>query len=124
MARILILSEDRDDLAIYKLILEQEGYECITVSTLQDTLSRLQTSKIDVLFIVGLHNFSFDGLEFYEQLKSDPKLGNIPVIIYTPWFPSDLKPNPTDYGDTLFVMPMDIRAFRKKVKELVGLEQK
>jgi DNA-binding response OmpR family regulator len=123
VARILILSEDRDDLALYKLILEQEGYECITVSTLQDTQARLHTSEVDVLYIVGLHDFGFEGLEFYEHLKSDPKLGKIPVIIYTPRVPSDLKLNPADYGDTLFVMPMDIRAFREKVKELVSLEK-
>jgi response regulator RpfG family c-di-GMP phosphodiesterase len=122
VSKILILSEDIDDLTLYNHVLEREGYECITITKLQDTLHHLQTPDVDVLFIVGFHNFGSEGLEFYEYLKTDSKLGKIPVIIYTPWWPSKLKPNPTDYGDTLFMMPMDIGAFREKVKELTSVK--
>ena len=105
MARILILSENSDDLAMYNLILERQGYDCITCTTLENARSYLQNSDIDVLYIVGFHYFGRDGLEFYERLKSDTELCKIPVIIYTPWWPSTLKLNPSDFGDTLFVMP-------------------
>ncbi|MBE7551154.1 MAG: response regulator [Anaerolineales bacterium] len=121
MPKILILSDDPDNLKLYKLIIEQEGYDCVTATTPQDTLFYLRTSEINVLYMVGLYSFSnFDGLEFYQQLKSDPQLCKIPVIIYTSRIFSDLKPNPADYGDTLFVMPLVIRNLREKLKELTG----
>jgi CheY-like chemotaxis protein len=106
VAKVLILSEDSESLALYSLILERAGYDCVTVTTDQDALFYLQTSNIDVLFIIGPHFLSINGWEFYDHLKADPNLCNIPVIVYTPKPPHKSLPNSTDYGDALFVMPL------------------
>ena len=123
MATILILSEDLEDRLLYEHVLKQHGYNYVSVSSRQDTLSHLQSSEIDVLFIVGPRRLSFDGWEFYGELKSNPELCDIPVIVYAPWVPSNITPRPSDYGDTLFTMPMDIRQFVKKVEELTSIDQ-
>ena len=122
MATVLILSEDLEDRLLYEHVLKRLGYNYVSVSSRQDTLSHLQSSGIDVLFIVEPHRLSFDGWEFYEQLKSDSELCNIPVIVYAVWVSSNITPNPSDYGDTLFTMPMDINKFIKKVQELTSIE--
>ena len=123
MAIILILSEDLEDRLLYEHVLKQHGYNYVSVSSRQDTLSNLESSEIDVLFIVGPRRLSFDGWEFYGELKSNPELCDIPVIVYAPWVPSSITPRPSDYGDTLFTMPMDIRQFVKKVEELTSIDQ-
>jgi DNA-binding NtrC family response regulator len=119
VATVLILSEIPEDRRVYEHVLERLGYNYVSVSSHQDTLSHLQSSSIDVLFMIGLHG----DWDFYEQLKSDPKLCGIPVIIYSGWGPSNVSPNPSDYGDTLFTRPMPIGEFVKKVQELTGIEQ-
>jgi response regulator RpfG family c-di-GMP phosphodiesterase len=122
VAKVLILSEHSEILALYSLILEHAGYDCVTVTTDQDALLYLQTSNIDVLFIIGPRSLSFNGWEFYAYLKSDPDLGNIPVIIYTPLPPYKSLPNPTDYGDALFVMPLSTMDLIEKVKEFSNIK--
>ena len=118
MAKVLLLAEDSENLILNKLILERHGYEHLTASTPEDALFHLQNSDVDVLYIVELYWSQFDGVEFYRQLKTDPELCGIPVIIYTPRVLSDISPNPTDYGDTVFVMPLEIGKLVAKVKEL------
>jgi len=125
LATVLILSEDVNYRLLYEKVLEVRGHNHVSVSSRQDTLSHLKSSGIDVLFIVGPHQLSFDGWEFYKQLKSSPELCNIPVIIYTPLTPpSDFTPNPSNYGDTLFTMPLSIDRFVKKLQEVTGIEKR
>ena len=105
---------------MYERLLKQEGFDYVSVSTREDTLLYMLSSEIDLLFIAGTHRMDFNGWIFYEQLRSNSKLSDIPIIVYTPWFASNSAPNPTDYGDTLFTMPMDLREFIKKVRELTN----
>ncbi|MEM7343086.1 MAG: hypothetical protein AAF485_02495 [Chloroflexota bacterium] len=119
MGRILLLSEDQDQLELYQAIFKHEGYACVIATTPQDAFHYLQTSQINVVFIIGLYHQGFKGLAFYADLKSDPELGQIPVILYNARIMSDLQINPTDYGDTLLSMPVDVRALIDRVRDLI-----
>ena len=123
MATVLILVEDLEDRLLYEHVLERQGYNYVSVSSCQDALSHLRSSGIDVLFIVGPHRLSFDGWEFYERLKSDRELCDIPIIVYAAWVPSNITPKPSDYGDTLFTMPMEIDKFVKKIQDLTSIAE-
>jgi hypothetical protein len=75
-----------------------------------------------VFSIVGLHGLHFDGLKFYEQLKTNSDLCHVPVIIYVSMWCSDFVPNPTDYGDIILEKPLDVGRLINKVKELTSME--
>ena len=123
MAKILLVYDDPDLRKMFQIILERIGYECIFVATLPEADQALQTSAIDLLCLAELHRFGFDGLNFYKQLKSSPNFQHLPVIIYLVRNLPDWTPHPADYGDTVFVMPLDIDKFLKRVQELLPLDQ-
>jgi hypothetical protein len=59
------------------------------------------------------------GWEFYGEVKDDRNFCKIPVIVYTAIHRNYL-PDPRDYGDVLFTMPLDVSTLQDKVRELLG----
>ncbi|MEM7346496.1 MAG: response regulator [Chloroflexota bacterium] len=115
----MILSDDREMRLLFELIFEKEGYECILAETSTEALSHLQALDIDFgFFDLSLPNESESGWDFYLQLKGDPNLSKIPIIIYTA-SRNEKLPNPDDYGDALFTKPLQIKDMLARIEEVL-----
>ena len=118
MKKILILSNNLETSMLFNAVLERDGYESLIVTTTQDALSHLENLKIKVfILILPLQESEENGWDFYISLKTGRNFSDIPVIVYMAWFPRSL-PNPADYGDVLFTMPLDVTEIQDKVREL------
>jgi DNA-binding response OmpR family regulator len=119
MVKILILSDERDVSALFQLVLEREGYKCVTTNSVQDFLSQLQSSKFDIFVLILPLDSQPNGWVLYKDLKADTAFDNIPVIVYTALYRASF-PNPKDYGDELFTKPMNTRDLQEAAKRFLN----
>ena len=88
MSTILVVNDDGSIIELYRLILEQEGYDVIGVCTSYEALDILNETKPD-LIITNIARSPMDGWEFITNCKTNPLTKEIPVIVasaqtYTP----------------------------------------
>ncbi len=62
--------------------LENEGYNCITASNGAEALIKTRTDMPD-LVLLDVNMPVKDGFEALQEIRTDPAIGHIPVIILT-----------------------------------------
>ena len=82
MAKVLIVEDDPDLMALTQMILQTAGHLVMTASTGQMALNWIANSKPDLVVLdVGLPDMT--GIEVCKKIKSDSLTRKIPVIILT-----------------------------------------
>jgi CheY-like chemotaxis protein len=81
-ARILLVDDDADFVESTKTILESEPYEVIVAANGDDGLRKARDEKPDLILLDIIMPVE-DGFTAAEQLKKDPKLAKIPVLMLT-----------------------------------------
>ncbi len=122
MAKVLILA-DKDDVEnqlLFELVLKKESHICLSTTMPQEVKTHFQNTNFDLILVVD--TLWFDFVEFYQNLKIDTDLCNVPVIIYSSlpfgFGLKKLQPTPEEYGDVVMVRPMDFDDFLPEVKRL------
>ena len=82
MHKILIVEDDKFLLNVYRLKLTKEGFEVRLAKNGDEALETLKDFKPDVI-LLDLVMPVRDGFSVLEELKKDPTLSKIPVIITT-----------------------------------------
>jgi len=80
--KILILDDEPDVVAYLEMLLTDNGYETISAVDGKDGLEKTRTDKPD-LVTLDISMPGTSGVRFYRELKADPELAKIPVIIVT-----------------------------------------
>ncbi|MBN1264509.1 MAG: response regulator [Anaerolineales bacterium] len=80
--KILIIDDDIDTLKLVGLMLERQGYEIVVASNGQMGLTRAATER-PALILLDVMMPDLDGYEVTRQLRSDPGLAHIPIIMFT-----------------------------------------
>jgi len=100
-ARILIVDDDRVLVKATKAVLESKNYQVMAAFDGDEGLQKAQAEKPD-LIILDIIMPTKDGFTVCEQLKGDPQLSNIPVIILTSFAEKGKETNiPSSAGLTL-----------------------
>ena len=81
-ARILIIDDDPDFVAATKTVLESKPYEVLVAYDGDEGLVKTREEKPD-LIILDIIMPREDGFRVCEEIKGDPQLAEIPVIILT-----------------------------------------
>lgn len=81
-AKILLIDDDKDFVEATKLVLESKPYEVITAYNGSEGLQKAKTEKPD-LIILDIIMPVKDGFNAAEELKKDPELNKVPVIMLT-----------------------------------------
>ncbi|MFC1874396.1 response regulator [Chloroflexota bacterium] len=79
---MLVVDDDADFVESTKIVLESKNYEVIVAVNGDDGLRKAKKESPD-LIILDIIMPVEDGFTAAEQLKSDPKLAKIPVIMLT-----------------------------------------
>ena len=81
-SRLLLVVDDdpgiRESLAD---LLHDEGYAVMTAVNGQDALARLRVSDKPCVILLDLMMPVMSGTEFYDEMKHDPALADIPVVV-------------------------------------------
>ena len=80
--KILVIDDDPDFVEATKLVLESKPYEVLTAVDGDDGLRKVKEEKPDVI-LLDIIMPTKDGFAVCDQLKKDPELSKIPVIMLT-----------------------------------------
>ena len=80
--KILLIDDDIDFIEAMKLVLEREPYEIIVAYQGDEGLQRAKKESPDLILLDVIMPVK-DGFTVAEQLKKDPQLKDIPVIMLT-----------------------------------------
>ena len=125
---ILLVDDDADFVAINRHVLEAGGYRVMACYDSQEALAML-AGQVPDLIITDLVMKSLDaGFEFSRQIKSDPRLAGVPVIIATSVSSTmgyDFRPQrQQDLAamgvDAYFDKPIEPKALLSKVRDLLA----
>jgi two-component system, OmpR family, phosphate regulon response regulator PhoB len=81
-ARVLVVEDERDIAALVAFHLTREGYRVRTVETGQEALDAVASEKPDLL-VLDLMLPGFSGYEVLQELRRQPELADVPVVILT-----------------------------------------
>jgi len=81
-AKILLVDDDIDFVESTKIILESKPYEVIVAYEGDEALRKAKEENPDLILLDIIMPVK-DGFTAAEQLKKDPQLGKIPVLILT-----------------------------------------
>lgn len=80
--RILILDDEPDIITYFEILLNDHGYQTSSAQDGIDGLAKARSEHPD-LITLDISMPKKSGVRFYRELKSDPVLRNIPVVVVT-----------------------------------------
>jgi CheY-like chemotaxis protein len=103
---ILVVEDDRDLRDGLSDALELEGYAVVGVEHGEAALRHLRQGARPFLILVDLMMPVMDGRAFRDELRKDPELAEIPIVIMTAASRRDLA----DLAEPILSKPLDIDA--------------
>ncbi|MCP4257234.1 MAG: response regulator [Planctomycetes bacterium] len=82
-AKIMIVDDDPDYINVVKTILEKEQYTVVTAGDKTEGMEKIRAEKPDLAILDVMMNAWQDGFELSRQLKKDPELKSMPVLMLT-----------------------------------------
>jgi CheY-like chemotaxis protein len=80
MDKLLIADDDKAMVGLVSTLLEFEGYQTVTEADPSEILTTVHDEQPD-LIILDVHVGGQETLDILQELKSDPVLGEIPVMM-------------------------------------------
>ncbi|MBD3297702.1 MAG: response regulator [candidate division Zixibacteria bacterium] len=80
--RILIMDDEPDIVTYFETLLNDNGYATLSAEDGIEGLEKARNEKPD-LITLDISMPKKSGVRFYRELKSDPEISSIPVIIVT-----------------------------------------
>ena len=80
--RVVCIEDEPEMIDLVRLILGRKGFEVIGADGGIEGLEKVRTEKPD-LVLLDLMMPDMDGWEVYQQIKADPDLREIPVVVVT-----------------------------------------
>jgi len=80
--RVVCIEDEPEMVDLVRLILGRKGFELIGAMGGREGLEKIKSSKPD-LVLLDLMMPDMDGWEVYQQMKADPEMQHIPVIVVT-----------------------------------------
>lgn len=80
---IFIVDDDVDIVAMYKTILEKEGYNVLTANDSKTGIPAIKNAKPDLAILDVMMTYHYEGFEMRQTMSSDVELKDIPVVFTT-----------------------------------------
>lgn len=82
-AKILVVDDDPDFVAITRLVLTKAGYQVIAASNGAEALDRVRAEQPDLMVLDVMMRTVTDGLDACLRLRDDPLAKYLPVVMMT-----------------------------------------
>ena len=117
--KILVVDDDKTTRKLLSLYLKGKGYEVVTAENGLDAMEKVGTENIN--FILTDMNMPYmDGIEITKNLKSDPALNSIPVVMVTTEADEDEKRRAFEAGvDDYLVKPTNADQINESIKKIL-----
>lgn len=121
--RVLCIEDEGDILELLKIILERDGFECITALGGIDGVQKAASERPD-LILLDLMMPDMNGWEVLKHLQEDETLKYIPVIILTVkdrYSEPDIDRKVGDMA-ALMTKPFEFSKLTQRVRDILGME--
>ncbi|NLE44012.1 MAG: response regulator [Chloroflexi bacterium] len=81
--RILIVDDDPDFLEYTRIVLTSAGYLVDTATSAAEAMTLVHSSDPDLIIIDVMMSYSLEGIGLARELKCDPELVKIPLLVVT-----------------------------------------
>jgi len=81
--RILIVDDDPDFLEYIRIVLRSAGYQVYTATSTSEALTLSHSSTPDLIIVDVMMSYSLEGIGLAEELKRDPDLAGVPLLVVT-----------------------------------------
>jgi CheY-like chemotaxis protein len=127
--KILIVDDEPDIVSYLEMVLQDSGFETVTAGNGNEAMEAVKRERPD-LVTLDISMPEASGTRFYKELRTDPDLSSIPVIIVTAVtglggdkyayekFISSRRLVPAP--EAFFPKPIDREVFVEAVKGLLG----
>jgi CheY-like chemotaxis protein len=122
--KILVADDRPDNVALLSRYLENEGYVCLAASDGEQALATLRAEMPDLL-LLDVNMPVKDGFEVLQEIRSDPVVAHIPVIILTA---ARLEPMDLQYAlnigaDDYVTKPFDRRELLARIRTRLRVKE-
>ncbi len=126
-AIVLVIDDDFDFVEFARIVLESDGYEVLAAGRADEGLALMRQSQPNLVLLDAVISYTFDGLNVIREMRNDPQLGRIPLILISAIITgeeTDLFPEDEDQTYDLFMSkPIDPADLLKQVGQLVAHHQ-
>lgn len=119
--RILIAEDSQDSREMMQMLLRTKGYEVVVAN---DGLHALEvaTQALPDLVLIDLQLPKLDGLSVTKNLRLNPELKNIPIIILSGHDPSKYRQAALEAGYTDYLLkPLDFDRLDKVLQDILAV---
>jgi CheY-like chemotaxis protein len=114
---VLLVEDDADIRLLFSTALSVRGYEIDTVSNGREALATLASDPLPTVIVADLHMPVMDGWKLLSELRADPRLSTIPVVVLTAADDPDRKePRP----DTVLIKPVSTQALIDAIETAIA----
>lgn len=100
--RVLIIDDDEDMLFLLKETFEKNHFECVTAATSAEGLNKARTIKPNII-LLDLLLPKMSGYGVLRELKRDPDLSKVPVVILTVLHDNEVAKGAMDLGASSYL---------------------
>ena len=79
--KVLVVDDDPDFVEYTRIVLESQGYQVRTASTVDQALELMRQERPDVALLDVMMSYVLDGINLTRQMRDDPDLRDIHVIM-------------------------------------------
>lgn len=117
--KVLIVDDDKTTRKMISLILKSKGYEVVTAENGIEALQKLGLERIN-LILTDMNMPYMDGIEFIKQVRANPDMSNIPIVMITTEADEDEKRRAFEAGvDDYLVKPTNAEQISESMKKIV-----
>ncbi len=117
--KVLVVDDDKTTRKMISLILKTKGYEVVTAENGIEALQKLGLEKIN-LILTDMNMPYMDGIEFIKQVRANPDISSIPIVMITTEADEDEKRRAYEAGvDDYLVKPTNAEQISESMKKIV-----
>lgn len=80
--RVLLVDDNSDHLALFRLLLEEKKYKVICADGAKDAYSKLKENEVDII-VCDVMMPDISGPKFVEEIRLNESLADVPIIMIT-----------------------------------------
>ncbi len=125
--KVLVVDDDKTTRKMLSLILKSKGYEVVTAENGMDGLQKLGIEQIN-LILTDMNMPYMDGIEFIKQVRANPEISHIPIVMLTTEADEEEKQRAYKAGvDDYLVKPATgeqiVESMKRIIKKIFGKKE-
>ena len=116
----MIIEDEEDAAELFAEMMRVSGYRVVKTSKSAPAIEMMTTEKPDVI-LLDIMMPEISGLDILRQMRSDPLLENIPVVVVTAkGMPADIKNGMEAGASTYLTKPVGVLDLKEAVERALG----